>query len=103
MPIYEYLCQDCRTRFEVLRPMKDADTPIECQQCGGAHTVRCLALFNACWPGAGAAEAAAPGARAAPAEIELKKIRLGRTSQPYFFNLESRAEHFQYPLGQRLA
>lgn len=47
MPIYEYLCQDCRTRFEVLRPMKDADAPIECQRCGGVHTRRCLALFNA--------------------------------------------------------
>lgn len=47
MPIYEYVCLDCRERFEVLRPMKDADEPIHCQECESEHTSRCLTVFYA--------------------------------------------------------
>jgi putative FmdB family regulatory protein len=47
MPIYEYVCQDCQTRFEALRLMKDADTPIACQECQSERTKRCLTVFNA--------------------------------------------------------
>ena len=47
MPIYEYICLDCKERFEVLRPIKDADTPIECSACQGKHTSRLLAVMFA--------------------------------------------------------
>ena len=47
MPIYEYACQDCGARFEVIRPMKDADAPIGCTQCRGQHTGRQLSVFYA--------------------------------------------------------
>ncbi|MBN1147320.1 MAG: zinc ribbon domain-containing protein [Anaerolineales bacterium] len=47
MPIYEYVCLDCKERFEVMRAMKDADAPIACQKCEGEHTSRMLSLFNA--------------------------------------------------------
>jgi putative FmdB family regulatory protein len=47
MPIYEYVCLDCRTRFETLRPMRDADQPIACINCAGEHTARCLTVFYA--------------------------------------------------------
>lgn len=40
MPIYEYVCQDCGTRFESLRLMRDADAPIACKQCASQHTLR---------------------------------------------------------------
>ena len=47
MPIYEYVCQDCQEHFELMRPMKDADAPAECEQCHGEHTARMLSLFFA--------------------------------------------------------
>jgi putative FmdB family regulatory protein len=47
MPIYEYACLDCGTRFERLRPMKDADTPIACVTCESERTSRLLSLFYA--------------------------------------------------------
>ena len=47
MPLYEYYCSHCRTRFEVLRAMKDADAPIACEHCQSKRTARVLSLFNA--------------------------------------------------------
>jgi putative FmdB family regulatory protein len=47
MPIYEYVCRDCGIRFETLRQMKEADSPIECQECRSVHTERCVTVFNA--------------------------------------------------------
>ncbi len=42
MPLYEYACYDCTTRFEALRPMSKADEPIQCKECESMHTVRAL-------------------------------------------------------------
>jgi putative FmdB family regulatory protein len=47
MPIYEYACMNCGSKFELMRAMKDADVPVTCGQCQGEHTVRLLSLFNA--------------------------------------------------------
>lgn len=47
MPVYEYVCLDCRERFDALRPMKDADAPIPCSRCGGDHSSRTLSVFYA--------------------------------------------------------
>ncbi len=47
MPVYEYYCADCRTKFEALRPMSKADAPILCQKCEGKHTSRVLSVFAA--------------------------------------------------------
>jgi putative FmdB family regulatory protein len=30
MPIYEYQCQECHTNFELIRPMKEADSSAAC-------------------------------------------------------------------------
>jgi len=47
MPIYEYVCLDCGTRFDTLRSMKEADDPIACDQCHSEHTSRLISLFFA--------------------------------------------------------
>ena len=47
MPIYEYVCADCNTTFEMLRPMSKADAPAPCAQCGGDQTSRGISLFAA--------------------------------------------------------
>ena len=47
MPVYEYYCSKCRTRFEAMRSMRDADAPIACEQCGNKKAARVLSMFNA--------------------------------------------------------
>ncbi len=47
MPIYEYVCKDCGTRFEMLRSIKDADTLIPCKSCSSDQTQRALSVFFA--------------------------------------------------------
>ncbi|MEW5960331.1 MAG: zinc ribbon domain-containing protein [Chloroflexota bacterium] len=47
MPLYEYYCADCRTKFEALRPMNKADAPIQCKNCESTQTARTLSLFAA--------------------------------------------------------
>lgn len=47
MPIYEYTCTDCGTRFETIRSMREADAPIECTRCKSLHTARQISLFCA--------------------------------------------------------
>ncbi|MBI2166223.1 MAG: zinc ribbon domain-containing protein [Chloroflexi bacterium] len=44
MPLYEYLCQGPRHRFEVLRPMGKAEEPAVCPHCGAAGR-RVLSVF----------------------------------------------------------
>jgi len=47
MPVYEYYCKDCKTKFEALRPMSKADAPIACKKCEGKHTSRAISRFAA--------------------------------------------------------
>ena len=44
MPVYEYLCRTCESRFEARRSMGDAGAPIDCPQ-GHADTTRLLSVF----------------------------------------------------------
>ena len=47
MPLYEYCCLDCETRFDALRSMSAADKPISCPKCGQEHARRAISLFAA--------------------------------------------------------
>jgi putative FmdB family regulatory protein len=47
MPVYEYVCLDCKSRFDALRPMAMADSPIACDACGSKHASRTLSVFFA--------------------------------------------------------
>ena len=47
MPIYEYICQDCRTEFDALRSMSEADNIIACSHCQGENTSRKISVFFA--------------------------------------------------------
>jgi putative FmdB family regulatory protein len=44
MPLYEYYCAECRTKFEALRPMGKADEKIECEHCQSMRTSRVLSV-----------------------------------------------------------
>ena len=45
MPIYEYLCEDCGSKFEKL-VRRSGDT-VECPSCGKDHLARQLSVFAA--------------------------------------------------------
>ncbi|NCP16624.1 zinc ribbon domain-containing protein [bacterium] len=60
MPIYEYICQDCKKEFEVLRPMRQADVPMACAACGGENIKRKPSIFYAESGGKAVAGASAP-------------------------------------------
>lgn len=46
MPIYEFRCRVCDERFELRRPMRDADAPAACGR-GHEDTTRLLPVFAA--------------------------------------------------------
>ncbi|HZT67561.1 MAG TPA: zinc ribbon domain-containing protein [Acidimicrobiales bacterium] len=58
MPVYEYLCRVCDTRFEERRAMADAGAPINCPS-GHPDTARLLSVFAS----VGRADAAGPSGR----------------------------------------
>ncbi|MCX7912123.1 MAG: zinc ribbon domain-containing protein [Dehalococcoidales bacterium] len=33
MPIYEYICSQCKSEFELMRPLSQADKDAECPRC----------------------------------------------------------------------
>ena len=44
MPIYEYVCLSCQTKFTLLRPMAQANEPAECPD-GHGRAPRVLSVF----------------------------------------------------------
>ena len=46
MPVYEYHCPSCKSRFQMLRPMAQAEQMAECPECDTA-SVRTLSVFAA--------------------------------------------------------
>lgn len=44
MPLYEYLCPDCKTHFEVRRAISQIDAPTECPKCKGMNSTRQISL-----------------------------------------------------------
>jgi putative FmdB family regulatory protein len=45
MPLYEYRCQKCGKRFEMLRRVADADRELECPECESEEVERLLSTF----------------------------------------------------------
>jgi putative FmdB family regulatory protein len=47
MPIYEYLCEDCGTKFEKLVRRAAQASEVECPSCGHNHLTPQLSTFAA--------------------------------------------------------
>jgi putative FmdB family regulatory protein len=47
MPLYEYRCTNCESRFEMLRPMSQADGPAPCPHCAETAGRRLISVFAA--------------------------------------------------------
>ena len=45
MPIYEYQCRRCRTRFEALRPINDNSRDLACPECGEKRPEKVFSTF----------------------------------------------------------
>jgi len=46
MPIYEYGCEKCHTKFEKLVRSMSSSEKIECPKCGSTKTARSLSVFS---------------------------------------------------------
>jgi putative FmdB family regulatory protein len=46
MPIYEYYCQNCGHKFELLRSFSEADSPTHCEKCQASDVKRMLSKVN---------------------------------------------------------
>ena len=60
MPLYEYRCRACGSRFELLRPMSKANEDAPCLSCGGTG-YRVVSLFAAFSTGEGGETASVAG------------------------------------------
>ena len=45
MPIYEYQCKKCESRFEAIRPMGDQGRGMACPDCGAKSPKRLPSTF----------------------------------------------------------
>lgn len=45
MPIYEYTCRNCDTKFEKLVRTMGDNGKVECPECHSTNTVRALSVF----------------------------------------------------------
>ena len=45
MPIYEYLCDDCGTKFEKLMRASQVHSDVECPSCGESHVSEQISTF----------------------------------------------------------
>ncbi|MBP7798092.1 MAG: zinc ribbon domain-containing protein [Thermoanaerobaculaceae bacterium] len=56
MPLYEYVCQQCGKRFEVLQRVGATADGLSCPSCGGQEVTKAFSTFASSVPtGSGAA------------------------------------------------
>ena len=47
MPYYEYVCNDCSTKFEMKRRLAEIDDPMACPHCHGERVARQVSIVMA--------------------------------------------------------
>ena len=52
MPVYEYLCKNCKTKFELMRSMGQYEDDADCPRCDGPAK-KLLSVFTAFSTGIG--------------------------------------------------
>jgi putative FmdB family regulatory protein len=61
MPYYEYVCDDCSTKFEIKRRLAEIDDAASCPQCNSTRTARQVSLVMAFSHGEGGSVSALGG------------------------------------------
>lgn len=46
MPIYEYICQECETRYEKFVRSRTAEVELKCPTCGSSHGEKAFSAFS---------------------------------------------------------
>ncbi len=52
MPLYEYRCENCGTKFELRRPISAGDDPAPCPECANINSKRQVSMFMSFTKGA---------------------------------------------------
>jgi putative FmdB family regulatory protein len=65
MPLYEYVCQGCGTRFEVLQRVGAGASEAACPKCGGREVAKQHSTFASAIAGAGGSGSLPCGASSA--------------------------------------
>lgn len=60
MPLYEYCCETCGDRFEVLQRLGEGSAGVTCPKCGGDDVARQLSTFAAASSSGGGGISASP-------------------------------------------
>ncbi|WP_129630709.1 FmdB family zinc ribbon protein [Candidatus Oscillochloris fontis] len=67
MPLYEYQCPDCESRFERLVRSTESAPKVVCPTCGGDQAERILSMFATSGPrGGSASSSSSSGASCGP-------------------------------------
>ncbi len=45
MPVYEYLCKECNSRFDTLMRLSSASTQVACSSCSSPNVRRLMSSF----------------------------------------------------------
>lgn len=61
MPIYEYVCSGCKSKFEQMRPLSQCSQPADCPKCH-KPAGRKMSLFSAMSTSVSGVPQAVPGA-----------------------------------------
>ena len=61
MPLYEYMCDECQCKFDLLRSFSQADDPVTCPYCEHAGARRLLSAFAAVSTGSDGSTASVAG------------------------------------------
>lgn len=61
MPIYEYYCDSCQKKFDLLRSFSQAQQPAICPTCSHESTQRMISLFASLTKEGGESHAAGGG------------------------------------------
>lgn len=46
MPLYEYECEDCKTRFTLLKRLSESDEKTKCPYCDSEKTKKIVSTFG---------------------------------------------------------
>jgi putative FmdB family regulatory protein len=50
MPIYEYKCQKCDTKFELLQRLGATNKGVSCPKCGASNPIKQFSVFTSSGP-----------------------------------------------------
>jgi len=64
MPLYEYICDECQCKFELLRSFNQADDPVVCPCCQHEGARRLMSSFSAVSKGSNGSNTSVAGSSA---------------------------------------